>query len=288
MNKILVGLIVGAVLGLIDGATAWFTPEVRSQMLSIIIGSTMKGIIAGIAAGWFARRVQSVPKGIAFGFAVGLLLAFAVAAMPDPQGNHYWWQIMVPGSILGGVIGWATQRYGAPASARRSVATAMIFALTLMGANAYADGHDHDSAKPATNAAFEKLKGLAGTWSANMLEKDGEPTTVEYRVTGGGSVVMETMFAGQPHEMINMYTVDGDSLIATHYCSGQNQPVLKLNAAKSTADQLVFDFVQVTGTNTKSYINGVQLNFDKDGKVEEVWSSTEKSPFVKLFLNARK
>ena len=29
MNKILVGLIVGAVLGLIDGATAWFTPEVR-------------------------------------------------------------------------------------------------------------------------------------------------------------------------------------------------------------------------------------------------------------------
>ena len=51
--------------------------------------------------------------------------------------------------------------------------------------------------------------------------------------------------------MINMYTVDGDSLIATHYCSGQNQPVLKLNAAKSTADQLVFDFVKVTGANTK-------------------------------------
>jgi small basic protein len=120
MNKILVGLIVGAVLGVIDGATAWFTPEVRSQMLSIIIGSTMKGVIAGIAAGWYARRVQSVPKGIAFGFVVGLLLAFAVAAMP---GNHYWWQIMVPGSILGGVVGWATQRYGRPAaSARRSAA----------------------------------------------------------------------------------------------------------------------------------------------------------------------
>jgi hypothetical protein len=128
MNKILIGLIVGAVLGLIDGATAWFTPEVRSQMLGIIIGSTLKGIIAGIAAGWFARRVQSVPKGITFGFAVGLLLAFAVAAMPDPQGNHYWWQIMVPGSILGGVIGWATQRYGQPASTRRSVVTAMMIA----------------------------------------------------------------------------------------------------------------------------------------------------------------
>jgi hypothetical protein len=286
MNKILVGLIVGAVLGLIDGATAWFTPEVRDQMLGIIIGSTGKGIIAGVAAGWFARRVQSVPKGIAFGFIVGLVLAFAVAAMPDPSGNHYWWQIMVPGSILGGVIGWATQRYGRPASSRGAVTAAMVLALALTGMNAYA--HDHGNAKPTTNAAFEKLKGLAGTWSANMIEKDGELTTVEYRVSAGGSVVMETMFAGQPHEMINMYTVDGDSLIATHYCSGQNQPVLKLNAAKSTADQLVFDFVKVTGANTKSYVNGVQLNFSKDGKVEEVWHTTEKSPFVKLFLNTKK
>jgi small basic protein len=125
MNKILVGLIVGAVLGLIDGATAWFTPQVRDQMLSIIIGSTFKGVIAGIAAGWFARKVQSVPKGIAFGFIVGLILAFAVAAMPDPKtGEHYWWQIMVPGSLLGGVIGWATQRYGRPAGSSRSAAAA--------------------------------------------------------------------------------------------------------------------------------------------------------------------
>ena len=125
MNKILVGVIVGAVLGLIDGATAWFTPAVRSEMLGIIIGSTFKGVIAGITAGWFARRVRSVPKGIAFGFAVGLLLAFAVAAMPSATGEHYWWQIMVPGSILGGVIGWATQRYGRPADhSQRSAAAA--------------------------------------------------------------------------------------------------------------------------------------------------------------------
>ena len=119
MNKILVGVIVGAVAGMIDGATAWFEPAVRPQILSIIFFSTIKGVIAGIAAGWFARRVQSVPKGIAFGFIVGLLLAFGVAAMPDPKtGEHYWWQIMLPGSVLGGVIGWATQRYGRPAAVR--------------------------------------------------------------------------------------------------------------------------------------------------------------------------
>src|SRR5262249_13401833 len=85
MNKILVGLIAGTILGAIDGATAWFTPAVRDQMLGIIIGSTVKGIIAGIAAGWYARRVQSVPKGVVFGFVVGLVLAFAIAAIPQPD-----------------------------------------------------------------------------------------------------------------------------------------------------------------------------------------------------------
>jgi uncharacterized membrane protein YfcA len=60
-----------------------------------------------------------------------LVLAFAVAAMPDPSGQHYWWQIMVPGSILGGVIGWATQRYGRPATVRGSVAATMMFLLAL-------------------------------------------------------------------------------------------------------------------------------------------------------------
>ena len=119
MNKILIGVIAGAVAGAVDSATAWFEPSVRDQILMIVFLSTIKGVIAGIAAGWFARKVHSVPKGIAFGFAVGLVLAFLVAMNPDPNtGEHYWWQIMLPGAVLGGVIGWATQRYGRPAALR--------------------------------------------------------------------------------------------------------------------------------------------------------------------------
>ena len=44
MNKILVGLLLGAVLGEIDGMTAWFTPAVRSQLAGIVVGSTFKGL----------------------------------------------------------------------------------------------------------------------------------------------------------------------------------------------------------------------------------------------------
>jgi len=116
MSKILLGLILGGVLGIFDGLTAWFTPAVRSQLLGIVIGSTIKGLITGIAIGFFARKVNSLPLGIIFGLAVGLLLAFIVAAIPDPNGQHYYFEIMLPGSILGIIVGFATQKYGRPGS----------------------------------------------------------------------------------------------------------------------------------------------------------------------------
>ena len=56
------------------------------------------------------------PATILFGLGVGLLLAYAVAAMPQPDGTHYYWQSMLPGSVLGIIVGYATQRYGTRSS----------------------------------------------------------------------------------------------------------------------------------------------------------------------------
>jgi len=108
MNKIVIGILLGAVLGFFDGATAWFYPEVREQIVGILIGSTIKGLIAGVLIGVFARKVNSLPMGIAFGLGVGALLAFCVAYL---QHAHYI-EIMVPGSLVGVVVGFATQRFG--------------------------------------------------------------------------------------------------------------------------------------------------------------------------------
>ncbi len=114
MNKILVGLVLGAILGLFDGATAWFTPDARPMMLQIIVGSTNNGIMVGVAAGIFARKVHSTVAGIVFGLIVGLALAYWVAAM---QGKYYF-EIMLPGAIVGVILGWATQRYGRTAGSQ--------------------------------------------------------------------------------------------------------------------------------------------------------------------------
>ncbi|HVP49168.1 MAG TPA: hypothetical protein VMT32_21390 [Bryobacteraceae bacterium] len=116
MNKPVFGLLLGGFLGIFDGLTAWFTPAARPALLGIVIGSTVKGLITGICIGYFAKKVNSLALGILFGLAVGMFLAFLVAAMPQPDGSHYYFQIMLPGSILGAVVGFATQRYHARAS----------------------------------------------------------------------------------------------------------------------------------------------------------------------------
>jgi predicted membrane protein len=49
-----------------------------------------------------------VPLGILFGLVVGFILAFLVAYLQ----HGYYPQIIIPGSIVGMLVGWATQRYG--------------------------------------------------------------------------------------------------------------------------------------------------------------------------------
>jgi hypothetical protein len=112
MNKPVAGLLVGAGLGLLDGATAWFTPAVRPMMMSVLIGSTFKGMLVGVLSAFIARKVRSVPAGIAAGAIIGLIFAYIVAALPSGTGEHYYLQIMLPGFVVGGIIGFLTQRMG--------------------------------------------------------------------------------------------------------------------------------------------------------------------------------
>jgi hypothetical protein len=112
MNKPVYGMIIGGILGVFDGLTALVSaPEVAPEIVGIVIGSTFKGIIAGVLIGWFAKRVQSTSKGVLFGLAVGGFLAFLIAAMPRPDGKHFYWEIVLPGSIVGMIVGFATQKY---------------------------------------------------------------------------------------------------------------------------------------------------------------------------------
>jgi hypothetical protein len=108
MNKPVFGLLLGGLLGIIDGLSALVSaPETAPQIGGIVMGSTIKGLLVGLAIGLFARKVKSVPLTILFGVALSASLAFWVANM---QGKYYL-EIILPGSVLGAVVGYATQRF---------------------------------------------------------------------------------------------------------------------------------------------------------------------------------
>jgi len=118
MNKILVGLLFGVMLGAMDGATAWFYPEARSMLAGIMVGSSIKGMLVGLLSGWFARKVRSTGWGIVVGSALGLLFAFLVAHMDAAKGKPHYLEIMLPGFVVGAIIGFLTQKMGAPGPAK--------------------------------------------------------------------------------------------------------------------------------------------------------------------------
>jgi len=118
MNKIFVGLLFGLVLGAVDGSTAWLYPEARPMIASIMVGSSIKGMLVGILSGWFARKVNSITWGIVMGAGIGLVLAFLVASTNTVNGRHPYLEIMMPGFIVGAIVGFVTQRMGTrPATA---------------------------------------------------------------------------------------------------------------------------------------------------------------------------
>jgi hypothetical protein len=121
VTKPLLGLVLGGVLGVLDGLSALVSapndPAVKAGIVGIVIGSSVKGILTGLLIGWFAKRTQSLGTAIVFGLAVGLALAFCVSLAQKMSGQPaYYWQIMLPGGILGIIVGYATFTHGRPAT----------------------------------------------------------------------------------------------------------------------------------------------------------------------------
>lgn len=107
MNKIILGLLAGTLLGLLDGCSAFFIPEAADMMTEIIIGSTVKGLINGLIVGLIARKVSSIAMLGVYGALAGLILSFLAAL---PTGTYV--EIIVPGVIVGFLSGLITGKWG--------------------------------------------------------------------------------------------------------------------------------------------------------------------------------
>ena len=107
MKKPLFATLLGGFLGIFDGLTALFTPEVRSQIVGIVIGSTVKGLLTGIIIGYFATKVRSLALGTLFGLVVGAFFAYLILLMNPGHALN----IMLPGSLVGVIVGYTAQKH---------------------------------------------------------------------------------------------------------------------------------------------------------------------------------
>src|SRR6185369_11800489 len=65
---------------------------------------------------------------------------------------------------------------------------------------------EYQTAPYTGSPAFERMKQLVGTWEGTSdMGKEGEKVRVEYRLTAGGSALVETLFPGSGEEMVSVY-----------------------------------------------------------------------------------
>ncbi len=93
----------------------------------------------------------------------------------------------------------------------------------------YCLADDHNCSAKGSSAKLQVFKQLAGEWL--KVGEDGRPTDEvisNYRITSGGSAVIETIFPGTDHEMVTVYFEENDELTLTHYCVLGNQPRMRV------------------------------------------------------------
>jgi hypothetical protein len=134
--------------------------------------------------------------------------------------------------------------------------------------------------KTKSEEAFDRLASLKGEWKGKI---DGVDTTLIYTLTANGSALMEECRAQKGHEMITLFTVDGDRLIATHYCSAKNQPQMETPAITDANRRLEFSLVRVTGLKSPDdfYNTGLTVIQEDNDHLTQEWSYQHKGEIGK-------
>lgn len=134
---------------------------------------------------------------------------------------------------------------------------------------------EHDKKGHDKNAGLERFKLLAGEWIGKSKHGDKEnEARVVYKVTSGGSAIVETIDPNGPHEMVTVIHADGDALLLTHYCMIGNQPHMKATP-KAGDKKVAFEFVKATNMKSDKdmHMRNVTFTFlDKDTLRTE-WTS---------------
>lgn len=140
---------------------------------------------------------------------------------------------------------------------RTLMATLLICFLT---AAVFAQDNPPKTAPTQSEAkkTFAKLKTLAGSWQGTVMDI---PITFTIRAASSGTVILHeanTSGGRPPSHEITMFYLEGDRLLATHYCDAGNRSRLE---GKISADEKAIElsFLDVTGSTRGGYLKDMVI-----------------------------
>jgi len=122
-------------------------------------------------------------------------------------------------------------------------------------------------AETKENAAFGKIRGLAGHWEGTFSWSGGRNASgkigAQYYTTGNGSAVIENLVQDGIPSMTSVYHLDNADLRLTHYCAARNQPRLKATSVDQDLGRITFSFVDITNLSSPraGHVNGLEIRF---------------------------
>lgn len=149
--------------------------------------------------------------------------------------------------------------------------------------------HEEESKKqcdmkaPVASSAFSDLKAIAGNWSgSHMMNGKEEAIKINYRLTAGGTALVETLGPGTPKEMISVYTSEGkDKVRMVHYCMMGNQPNLVLDSYKDNVFH--FDFVKsptASSSCKEGYMGELTITIKDKNHMNQKWVAKKKGKIM--------
>jgi len=134
------------------------------------------------------------------------------------------------------------------------------------------------SAPMDAKEAFEKLKSLAGSWVGPLTmdhpdqPEEGMVGQFTLRVTSrGNAIVHEISVAGIPDHPVTMFYLEGDRLVATHYCDAGNRPRL-VGTMSPDGKTLTFEFLDLSGGDEHGHMYKGVFTFLDDNRHTEEWT----------------
>ncbi len=154
----------------------------------------------------------------------------------------------------------------------RTLRLALAVGLGSAACQSSSDTYAVVSTDPAVRAPLmDAVAALEGRWTG--VAPDGSTGVTEFVVSSNGSAVREIMMPGTENEMTNMYTLDGNALVMTHYCAGGNQPHMRASAIEGNS--IVFEPAGVSDLKSEDevYMGAMTLVIKDADHIEQHWSS---------------